>query len=150
MRKRWLLMVWCVLAIAILAAAPQVGSSSLGETRELVISATAFNYSPHIIHVNKGDRLKVTLIADDVSHGFYLDGYDVDIIARPKENATAEFVVDRPGQFRFRCSETCGPMHPFMIGVLVVEPNSPRIIAYALAALTTLGALGFLWVRKEV
>jgi heme/copper-type cytochrome/quinol oxidase subunit 2 len=39
------------------------------------------------------------------------------------QTARLTFVADRPGAFRFRCSVTCGPLHPFMIGRLIVGAN---------------------------
>ncbi|MHC4149783.1 MAG: cupredoxin domain-containing protein, partial [Planctomycetota bacterium] len=36
---------------------------------------------------------------------------------------TVEFIADRPGALRFRCSTTCGPFHPFMVGKFVAGPN---------------------------
>ena len=36
----------------------------------------------------------------------------------------ATFVADKPGRFTFRCSETCGEFHPYMVGFMEVTPNS--------------------------
>ena len=33
-------------------------------------------------------------------------------------------MADKSGRFSFRCSETCGEFHPYMIGFLEVTPNS--------------------------
>jgi cytochrome c oxidase subunit 2 len=60
----------------------------------------------------------------DVTHGLYLDGYGINIKARPGLIGKATFVADKPGRFSFRCSETCGEFHPYMIGFLEVTPNT--------------------------
>ena len=77
-------------------------------------------YSPSILHVNRGDRVTIELVSQDVVHGLSVDGYDLEISADPGQTALLAFTADRPGTFRLRCSVTCGSMHPFMIGKLQV------------------------------
>ncbi|MBI5878752.1 MAG: cupredoxin domain-containing protein [Chloroflexi bacterium] len=148
-KRKWLILLALAGIALSLTMTPEVSSAGPGVTRDLLISAKAFEYTPGTIRVNQGDTIKVTLVAEDVSHGFYVDGYDVNIIARPRENASIEFVADKAGKYRFRCSETCGTMHPFMIGELIVEPNNPLWSSFALVGVTTLGMVLFLGLRKE-
>ena len=68
--------------------------------------------------------MTIELTSNDVVHGLYLDGYKLEISADPGQTASLTFVADRPGSFRFRCSVTCGELHPFMIGKLKVGQNS--------------------------
>lgn len=91
--------------------------------REITLMAKSFSYTPNIIQVNRGDHLTVRLVSEDVHHGFYLDGYKLQMSARPGESARLSFVADRTGRFTFRCSVTCGALHPYMVGYLKVEPN---------------------------
>jgi cytochrome c oxidase subunit 2 len=88
----------------------------------------------------------VTLVleAEDVTHGLYLDGHDVDLVAVPGRASRATFVADRPGKFRLRCSKVCGTLHPFMLGELVVTPNSPFWRAIGVAVLAAMGTVMFL------
>ncbi|MCI0520856.1 MAG: hypothetical protein L0Z70_11465, partial [Chloroflexi bacterium] len=56
----------------------------------------------------------------DVVHGVYIDGYQVSLSADPGQPQRVSFTADQAGSFRLRCSVTCGPLHPFMSGKLVV------------------------------
>ena len=91
--------------------------------RHFRIEASSFQYTPEAIHVNPGDHVTIDLVSTDVVHGLYIDGYDLNVTADPGQTATLSFVADRAGSFRFRCSVTCGALHPFMIGKLNVGSN---------------------------
>lgn len=92
--------------------------------RHIFIEARKFAYTPGKIVVNKGDIVTIDILSYDVTHGFHLDGYGINLKVRAAgDSATVTFVADKAGKFWFRCSETCGVFHPFMIGEFVVEPN---------------------------
>lgn len=109
------------------------------QDRSFTITGQKYAYDPPVIHVNQGDRVRIHLVAQDVTHGFYLEGYDLDARARPMDSSfwvrqpstkeeyheveEVNFVANRTGKFRYRCSQTCGYMHPFMQGELIVQPN---------------------------
>ena len=101
------------------------------------IEASQYAYEPNVIDVSLGQRVVLELSSSDVVHGIYLDGYDLDVVTDPGKTARLSFIADQPGTFRFRCSVTCGPLHPFMIGQLKVEPNPKvrRIVGGSLSAL---------------
>jgi heme/copper-type cytochrome/quinol oxidase subunit 2 len=103
------------------AAGPVTGGPAGHHT--VRIEASQYQFDPGVIRVRRGDRVTVELIAADVVHGLYLDGYGLRLSADPGQPARLTFVADRPGTFRFRCSITCGAMHPFMIGKLRVGPD---------------------------
>ena len=121
---------------------------SAGE-REIHIQARQYTYTPGVIRVSRGDRVTLVLESDDVTHGFYLDGYDIDLVAIPGRASRATFVADRPGKFRLRCSKVCGTLHPFMLGELVVTPNSPFWRAIGVAILAAVGTVAFLWASRR-
>ncbi len=121
---------------------------STGE-REIHVLARDYAYAPGVLRVPQGQRVTLVLEAEDVTHGLYLDGYDVDLVAVPGRASRATFVADRPGKFRLRCSKVCGTLHPFMLGELIVTPNAPFWRAMVLAVLAAIGTVGFLWAGRR-
>lgn len=139
------------LALVALMVSPFTAAKAAGpdDTLDIVVEARQFSYQPAVIRVKKGQRVRITLRSMDLTHGLHLDDYGREIMASPGQPRQLEFVADKSGRFTFRCSQTCGPLHPFMVGSLIVEPNLPFETAVALAALLSLGLLGYLWVKRE-
>jgi hypothetical protein len=104
------------------------------------VRARQFEYiAPNnILRVNKGDTVKIRLISEDVHHGLFLDGYGLNTTAHPGKEGSLSFVANKTGRFSFRCSVTCGSLHPYMVGYLYVSPNYLFILGTSLA-----GLLGF-------
>jgi heme/copper-type cytochrome/quinol oxidase subunit 2 len=130
------------------------------QRRDFNILAHKYAYEPAVIKVNQGDEVHVKFASKDVVHGFYLEGYDIDALAEPGKSGIQfrhpsvtgaftpvqeiVFTADRRGKFRYRCSMTCGYMHPFMMGVMIVEPNT--LFGQALGLMTGLLLAGFILV----
>jgi plastocyanin len=113
--------------------------------KHITINVRKYGYSPSRLVVNKGDTVFLKLFTLDVTHGLLLDGYPIELIARKgvtfqkhghkgssdklktdwNRVSQVKFVASKPGKFTFRCTETCGNLHPFMTGELVVKPNTP-------------------------
>jgi plastocyanin len=127
------------LALAVLLVPFPAGPAP--RDRTIRIEASSYAFDPAVVSVNPGDRVTVELVAQDVVHGLYLDGYGLQLRADPGQTARLTFTADRRGTFRFRCSETCGPLHPFMIGKLSVGPNLTLVRAAALGLLTSVFGL---------
>ncbi|MCS7220872.1 MAG: cupredoxin domain-containing protein [Anaerolineae bacterium] len=134
------------LAIGVMVV-PWPGPVATPTQREIHINARQFAFEPARLRVNRGDQVTLIFHPTDVVHGLYLEGYGVNLKAVPGESAQATFVADRAGKFRYRCSVSCGSLHPFMIGELVVGPNAFPWRASALAIIAALGTVAFLYVR---
>jgi plastocyanin len=64
-----------------------------------------FYYVPNVIHVKKGDTVKINFIDDSGFHDFTLDEFAVKIgPIKTGETASAEFVADKTGEFQYYCS----------------------------------------------
>ncbi len=114
-----------LIMVLVLLAIPIVILAQTEEPKEKVITINAqqFSYTPGTVEVNRGDRVTIRLISTDVHHGLYIDGYEVSTDARPGQDGSLTFVANDTGKFVMRCSVTCGPFHPYMIGYLKVKPD---------------------------
>jgi heme/copper-type cytochrome/quinol oxidase subunit 2 len=108
--------------------------------RTFHIDASRFEYNPSVIKVNPGDKVTIELEATDVVHGLAIDGYNLQTSADPGQPASLTFIANRQGLYRFHCTVTCGNMHPFMTGKLVVGQNSFFWRALALVGLAIAAA----------
>jgi len=135
MRSRFSLLL-LVMAGLVVAFTPLPVQPIAHQERTFRVEAHQFAYSPSELKVNPGDTVTIQLVSTDVVHGLYIDGYGVSVEADPGQTATLTFVADKPGSFRFRCSVTCGAMHPFMIGKFTVGTNNwlYRSIGFVLLA----------------
>lgn len=140
MRPRFFLPLF-VMAGLVVAFAPLPVQPGAPQERTFRIEARQFAYSPSELRVNPGDRVTIQLVNTDVVHGLYIDGYDISMEADPGQTATLAFTANKPGSFRLRCNVTCGAMHPFMIGKLMVGKNE---WLYRSIGFSVLGLLGLL------
>jgi plastocyanin len=141
------LVVIAVGIVLVCALIPPLAASSRsgGRRRDFHIRARQYAYDPPVITVDKGDEIHIRLSSLDVTHGFFLEGHDIDCLIEPgktgfkmrhpskeKEFSPVEeivFTASRPGKYRYRCSHTCGTLHPFMQGEMIVRPNYPFLAA---------------------
>ncbi len=137
--RRW---GWAVLLCAVILLAPLPRSTGEPTRHTFHLEASSFAYEPAKLRVNPGDEVTIELAATDVAHGIFIDGYNLDLRAEPGQSARLTFTADQAGSFRFRCSVTCGAMHPFMIGKLHVGPNLLLWRALAAAGVIALAVLG--------
>ena len=142
---RWIARFWPVAVVAVVCVAAMFtlasGDDPTVTEREISIVARQWGFTPHRIFVNSGDTVVLTLVSLDVVHGFYLEGHGIEAEIRPgklgfimrdpaieedfREVESVTFVAGLPGKYRYRCSVTCGTLHPFMQGEMIVRPNVP-------------------------
>ena len=140
-KKRLLIIggAFCILAGLVLFTPLPVRAGAPQE-RHFRVEASSYEYAPSILQVNPGDRVILEVVAKDVVHGIYIDGYDLSVEAQPGQTERLAFTADQAGNFRLRCSVACGPLHPFMIGELRVGPNQILWRAGGLVLLAMIGS----------
>ena len=69
--------------------------------REFTVIARACSFTPTEIKVDRGDRVRITFVAEDAPHALVIAGYRVSKRATPDRSVTLEFLADRVGTFVF-------------------------------------------------
>mgnify|MGYP001213361582 FL=1 len=89
--------------------------------------AVRTRFYPDKIEVNEGDKVTIYLtnidLDQDITHGFAINLYDIDVEVQPGETKKIEFVADKPGVYPFYCSNFCSALHQEMQGYLLVKPQ---------------------------
>lgn len=163
-RHKNLWLVICLVVVVLVAIAGVVlavdpalasGQANNPSNKTFTITARQWAYDPSIITVNYGDRVTIKLMSQDVEHGFYLDGYGINVKFNIENPQTVTFIANKAGIFKWRCSAPCGPFHPFMRGKLIVQPN-PDFIPFAtvfgtvgVSAASVGGPAFFIWRRNK-
>ncbi len=93
--------------------------------------------NPERITVNKGDNVTIYMTnlerAQDETHGFTVDHYDVHASLEPGETAEINFTADIEGVFPYYCTEFCSALHLEMMGYMMVkDPNKKYVSAQKL------------------
>ena len=131
-------------ALAVLVLLVPLPFSARPTTRDVTVVARQFAFDPPVLRVNRGDRVRLVVRAVDVVHGFLVDGHGSEVRVEPGISQHVEFVAERTGKFRYRCSVTCGTLHPFMTGDLIVSPNRELLRAGGLVLVVIAATLAVL------
>ena len=124
---------------------PHVGKTLAGQERIVRKGKNVYVYAtlvrshinPERITVNKGDTVTIYLTnlerAQDETHGFTVDNFDVHASLEPGETAELKFKADIEGVFPYYCTEFCSALHLEMMGYLMVkDPNKKYVSAQKL------------------
>jgi polyferredoxin len=160
-----------LLTFAILPASVVRLLTPAPQTRNISIEAFRYGFSPSRIHVNRGDRLRLSFSTRDTGQSFFLQDYDLFVVitpgsklvevhrlSRPDDPPTREEVVEltagQPGwrglfvsKSQFRNHTYNGPMHGTERGDLIVGPN--YLLAGGLGLLCALPLAGLLAARRS-
>ncbi|MCV6600850.1 MAG: Sec-dependent nitrous-oxide reductase [Cohaesibacter sp.] len=93
-------------------------------------TAIRSHLTPEIVEVEQGDVVSFHFTnaerAEDETHGFAVDTYNVNLSLEPGKTASATFTADRAGVFPYFCTEFCSALHLEMQGYLIVRPKGVK------------------------
>jgi nitrous-oxide reductase len=82
---------------------------------------------PDVIEVNEGDKVVIHItnldFDEDITHGFAINQYNLNMEIQPGQTNTMEFVADKPGTYPLYCTNFCSALHQEMTGYLLVKPK---------------------------
>jgi nitrous-oxide reductase len=98
-----------------------------GNKVEVFMSLIRSHFTPDRIEVNEGDEVTIHLTsletAEDQTHGFTIDMYNVNLSMEPGKHENVSFKADMPGVYPFYCTEFCSALHLEMTGYLLIKPR---------------------------
>jgi nitrous-oxide reductase len=101
-----------------------------GNKVEVFMTLIRSHFTPDRIEVNEGDEVTIHLTsletADDQTHGFTIDMYNVNLSLEPGKHENVVFKADMPGVYPFYCTEFCSALHLEMTGYLLVKPAAKK------------------------
>ena len=102
-------------------AAADVSGNLENGVRVIQMKAFQFGFDPNPVVVNEGEKVKLVVTSTDVTHGFSIAEFGVNVQLFPGRPTIIDFTADKSGTFIFYCSVPCGSGHSSMRGRLIVK-----------------------------
>src|ERR1700693_4466885 len=89
---------------------------------EAHVVSKMFSFKPSPLKVPKGSVVDFYLTSQDIVHGFYVDGTDVNLMAIPNAVSYAPAQFKKAGKYQVICHEYFGFGPQDMVGLIEVTP----------------------------
>jgi nitrous-oxide reductase len=95
---------------------------------KVYLTATRSEFGLPSFTVRKGDKVTIVVTnietVRDMTHGFALDNYDINVAIDPGQTKEFTFIAEKPGTFWYYCTWFCSALHLEMRGRMLVEESS--------------------------
>jgi nitrous-oxide reductase len=99
-----------------------------GKVVDVHMTAVRSHFTPDHIELEEGDTVNLHITnleqAEDQTHGFTINMYNVNLSLEPGKHENVTFVADAPGVYPMYCTEFCSALHLEMAGYVLVKPRS--------------------------
>jgi cytochrome c oxidase subunit 2 len=121
------------LAGGLAAGAPPAEEPAAGPVREIAVGVHAWGFSPGVVRVRPGQKVRFVVRSDDITHGFAINELGLNLPLRPgREARSPELDVALPeGTYTIHCSTFCGLGHASMKAKLIVGAPGPAPVSAA-------------------
>ena len=103
------------------AVADEGAAASEKPLKRIKMVAENWRWSPKVIRVTQGTRVKIEFESFDASRAFVLKAYGLKVKLPQGRPVKVDFIADKKGEFRWRCGRPCGNGCAKMTGRLIVE-----------------------------
>lgn len=105
------------------------GTGQIEPTGEIVdgirvvkMKARQYEFEPAQVAVKAGEKVRLEITSEDVTHGIEIEGFDISRELPPEETVSIDFTAKEAGKHPFHCSVFCGKGHNKMAGELIILP----------------------------
>jgi len=103
------------------SAFPEPGLRDMGNNHYTAhFTAQTWFFTPKEIKIPKGAEVTFIVTSKDVTHGFFIEGHDVNMMLLPGQISQAITQFNRPGTYNITCHEYCGSAHQTMVAKIIV------------------------------
>lgn len=113
---------------------PEVTAVKMGEEKivrtgnrvDVYMTCIRSKFMPEQFEVHLGDEVKIHLTnietVRDMTHGFALSRYGINLAVDPGQTAETTFIANKPGTYWYYCTWFCSALHLEMRGRMLVKP----------------------------